>query len=737
MPELFQTKPIVGKIIPRDYQLKDVEQSFKLWDKGVRGTLTRVFTGGGKTLQTCIKFQKWLERGDDYRCMVISYEKQLVWQFAQEVRDYTGLEPGIEMQDQHCSWDQTPQIIVASRQTLMRHKLAQQSQKDELSRYGLGNFGLLLSRQAKSLITEIERKLNDGEQPDYDLLQEQIEDWNRDPRCNHELGMVSRLWKFNPDFNWLIAWDEAHKHAYKLKTVNHIVDWFHKNPNSRDTGMTATPQRYDNVSIGDKMFPGVAIDYPLWSLNDKCAVRDGFAVPYVQKFIRVESLDFKRLKQECKSQLEWDSQVDQALEGQLAKCVEPLLSGPLGEMVGDRRTIIFSPSVDMAKNVAHYINARRQCECNCGTRGWYSKELIGDGIRCTGCDEFIEDKHIINHPEQARSVYGTIPPIQRREHYAAHQNGQYQFLSVCGLCREGYNDRDIACAVILRPVSRAAASLAEQMKGRASRVAPGVIDGLATAAERIEAIKNSCKPNALIVDLVGVTGLADCANSAMIYAEGLPDEVIEIAERALDEGEEDIAKAVEEAKEEYDSEIAKQEREAKALQEKVDAARRARLQATVNYEIEEIGYATSRPTDATFKQLKYIRFLGMDFVNYLPSKRQARLIITQLKEEYLPAEQVARSVGVPEENWRPVRASAAQRRRLTREGKVYDKQTITPAMASQLIDGTFDVYQMIRNAETHEALDAAGRYVRNLPPGRKKNELIAVGKTRRKFLEDF
>ena len=62
-------------IVPRDYQIADHDETFRLWDSGVTGVLCRCFTGGGKTLVSCLEADTWIQRGDDYRVMVISYEQ--------------------------------------------------------------------------------------------------------------------------------------------------------------------------------------------------------------------------------------------------------------------------------------------------------------------------------------------------------------------------------------------------------------------------------------------------------------------------------------------------------------------------------------------------------------------------------------------------------------------------------------------------------------------------------------
>ena len=121
-------------------------------------------------------------------------------------------------------------------------------------------------------------------------------------------------------------------------------------------------------------------------------------------------------------------------------------------------------------------------------------------------------------------------------------------------CREGYDDPGIQAVAIFRPTK--STSLAEQMKGRGCRPLRGTVDGLATKEERLEAIANSPKKNCLIVDLVGVTGLAGAASAARCYAEGQPDEVVERAEAIMIKGQTDLKKAMDQAKEEVAKEAA-------------------------------------------------------------------------------------------------------------------------------------------------------------------------------------
>ncbi len=84
------------KITPRDYQDENTAECFRIWE-GQLGALTRSFTGSGKTPMACLVMDKWLGMGTEYRCMVVSYETQLVWQFAQEIEDFLGITAGIDL----------------------------------------------------------------------------------------------------------------------------------------------------------------------------------------------------------------------------------------------------------------------------------------------------------------------------------------------------------------------------------------------------------------------------------------------------------------------------------------------------------------------------------------------------------------------------------------------------------------------------------------------------------------
>lgn len=357
----------------------------------------------------------------------------------------------------------------------------------------------------------------------------------------------SRLFKFDPlAFEWLIVPDECHGWKYGLPSCRHIVDWFERNPASAWLGLTATPERGDGVSLA-RLFGTVCCEL---RLSD--AIEAGYLVPLRQKFIVVEGLDFKNLHEVAGDFDEGELDAILSEREQLLAMAAPLL-----DHVEDRRTLVFCPGVACARALARTINAEI--------------DLRG-----------------LPHG-RAESMDGSTPEAVRQDIIGRHQAGAFQFLVVCALCRAGYNDPGLGAVAVFRPTKSRV--MAEQMKGRGIRPLRGTINGLATAEERRAAIAASAKPDCLIIDLVGVSGLPEVASTAHLLASGEPDEVIERANKRIADGaEETVEEAVKKAKSEIaeEREAARREREERERREREEALRRARLEADVRYTARDV-----------------------------------------------------------------------------------------------------------------------------------------------------
>ena len=723
-------------IVPRDYQLEAHDETLRLFQTS-QGVLIRSATGTGKTLMASMLIDTWLRRSDRHRVMVVSYEQQLVWQFAEAIEQFTGRTPGIEM-DRDRAGDAL--IVVASRQSLLTAAPPTASQLDELRAMGVEAIGAIPRRAAAAAI----RQLRAGEEPR--AVQEWLAALNRRPEA-HE-GRWSRLHQFDPSLDWLLVWDEAHRHAYHLASVQPIVDWFSRNPSYRQIGLTATPQRSDGVSLGDRMFPAIALDYPLYVPAGRCAVRDGYAVRYIQRFVQVEGVDFRAphlLDASSDSGFD-DERLARELETRLAGIVLPTL-----ELVDRRRTLLFSPTVAMAIQVADFINARRRARCRqCGATAWQARRAIAAGEAvCRECDATIALDDILDgDTDAARELDGSAPPSTRKLIYRQFRENQFQFLSVCGLCREGFDDPGVAAIGCFRPVTRRAATLAEQMKGRACRLDADLARRLheyPDAAARLAAIAASPKPDALIVDLVGITGLGDCASTVQIYAEGRPDEVIARAEAILAGGDtEDIAEAIVTAEEEIAEARARAEAERRAAeaQAREEAERRAQAQASARYSTHEIGFGDDDPDIATTKQYRHMAYLGM-VVHTVISRGAAGRIITQLRRRQPLAEIAARN-HLRDGDW-SASAPSDKQVRLAKWKRVPIERAQTPHDVSLLIDARCQpeaarnrIAESIQRCRSLD--DLAGprgdlAVVRGVLPETLFAELVELGRRRRSELE--
>ena len=741
--ELFPEEKPGYAIVPRDYQHEAFARTFQLWDEGVRGVNARLFTGAGKTILAAMIADHWLNRGPNYRVMILSYEVTLVHQFAQEIEEVLNLTPAIEQASMEVDpVGSIPKIVVASRQSLALHPLATDEQKNRLRAHGVDDFGLLTKRRADALL-KASRKGIESRQ-----IKEEIDQWNMDYRCNHDLHQVSRLFKFDNQLSWMVVYDESHKYLHSMKSMSHLIDWFEDNEKYRGLGLTATPRRYDGVSL-ERLFPGVCIDMPLNSPVAKCAVSEGYSVPLRQKFIEVKGVDFKEVKRLFgTSQGKWDAAVARALEEQLAGLCDPTLN-----MVGDRQTLIFSPSVQIAREVAEYVNARRKCVCpDCAKVQWWPTEVLKSAqahCRNKECTRIlcVDDAITYEGQIQAEAVWGDIPHVDRQQIYNRHQNGAMQFLSTCQLCREGYNDVTIAAVAVFRPVSKADVSLAEQMKGRGARPLKGIVEGLSSPEERKAAIAASDKPDCLIIDLVGVSGLQETASTVEIYAQGMRDDIKERAEQLLLDGEEDVNEAIEEAAEQIAEEEKQEELRRKELEERIrkEAERRAAAGATADYTEHEVGYHGQHVKGlASEKQIKYIRFLGMELIGWDPSARQAKQIIHLLKDKNLKPQEVAATMGLEDYDWGQTVASNKQKFLMTKKGIKW-WPSITPREASELIDqalhgggrSAYEIKNQIKLARNNEDLTRIGKemikYRHRYSQG-EWAEMVEAGKKRRSVL---
>lgn len=274
----------------------------------------------------------------------------------------------------------------------------------------------------------------------------------------------TRLKKFARHPFGLIVIDEAHR-ATSPSYVKLVDQYRQLDPGLKLLGVTATPNRTDATALG-LVFQSVACEMGIVDGIDQ-----GYLVDVHQKFAVVDSLDLSSLPTSRNEFGETDFQPAK-LEALLAQ------EGPLHEMSrpvldctqNGEQAILFTASVDHAHLWAAVLNHYR--------------------------------------PGSALAVDGSMPKgegSQRDRIIRDYKEGRVQFLLNYNIATEGFDAPNTRYVIMGRPTK--SRLVYTQMLGRCTRVLPGVVEGLATAEERRDAIARSRKPFATVLDFVGNTEL--------------------------------------------------------------------------------------------------------------------------------------------------------------------------------------------------------------------------------------
>lgn len=266
-----------------------------------------------------------------------------------------------------------------------------------------------------------------------------------------------RLSKFSPTrFSHIIV-DEAH-HAVS-DSYRKVLDYFDQ---AEILGVTATADRADRRGLSE-VFDSLAYEYGMAD-----AIHDGWLCPIEAQMIPL-NIDISYV----------GIQSGDYAAGQLGAALEPYLDAIADEMAticATRKTVVFLPLVQMAKDFADKLNSR--------------------GLRACEVDG--------NSPDRAEIL-------------ADFASGRYNVLCNSMLLTEGWDCPDVDCIIVLRPTKSRA--LYCQMVGRGTRLAPG-------------------KTKLLLLDFLWMTGRHDLCRPATLL--GASDEVAkrvtELAEEAMEDG---------------------------------------------------------------------------------------------------------------------------------------------------------------------------------------------------------
>lgn len=397
----------------------------------------------------------------------------------------------------------------------------------------------------------------------------------------------NRMAKFNPaDFSLLII-DEAH-HA-PASTYRRVIDYFQKNESLKLLGVTATPKRSDSLAMGN-VFDSVAFRFGI-----EPAVEAGWLVPITQRVVKVEGLDFSKVKT-IKGDLDQD-ELERILteEKMLHKVAAPTV-----EMAGDLPTLVFTVTVKHAELMAAVLNRYKHDS---------AVYLSGDRTK--------------------------FPLHKRREIIQRFCDGKIQFLCSCNLLLEGFDAPNAAVLAQARPTK--SPIVYTQGLGRITR-RYGVDEGIETADLRRAAIAASAKPFGTVLDFVGNAGKHKILQAADILGGKYSIPIREYAKKTLED--EGAAVPLDEALERAEAELALEEEQREWERRQHIKADKAKYRTA---EVSPFGASTVSPQHndqapkgepPTGKQIRMLSWLGVSKATALKyTKRQASAVIDKLLKE--------------------------------------------------------------------------------------------------------
>lgn len=275
----------------------------------------------------------------------------------------------------------------------------------------------------------------------------------------------------------MIVIDEAHRGAADTYMEILTAAGAFREGGPRVVGLTATAQRSDYKSL----YPTFEKTVYYLSLPD--AIEQKILVPMIPLEVPLQ-IDSTKVKREKQKDGTTDVNLDDMAK-ELERCnAAQATANVIKTKVGDRRTIVFTCSVNQAQRT--------------------TEELRKLGI-------------------SADWISGSRPEREQRAVLAAHSAGKFQVLSNCQLLGEGYDDPMLGCVVMARPT--ASVGVWVQAVGR----------GLRSTKASKEAGKTDC----LVVDIVGASRLGLVTASEIMIPERLPLEPLDERERSTEKSDED------------------------------------------------------------------------------------------------------------------------------------------------------------------------------------------------------
>lgn len=257
--------------------------------------------------------------------------------------------------------------------------------------------------------------------------------------------------------------DEAHRAI--ARTYQTILNHF---ATAKVLCITATPDRSDKLSLS------AVVDQVSYVVEMYKAIEDGWLCPLRIKQVNIADMDLSNVRTKMGDLSEQD--LEQMLgSDQLLH----LIAQPLAHETGSRPTLVFTPGVQSAHQLAKILSS-----------------YVG--------------------ASKVASLDGNSAKDDRSRIISDYREGRIQYLVNCQLLTEGFDAPHTACVAMARPTKSRA--LYAQAVGRGTRIAPG-------------------KTDLLVLDFKGAAGRHKLVNPTDILGGKTAPEVVERVAKLIEAGE--------------------------------------------------------------------------------------------------------------------------------------------------------------------------------------------------------
>jgi superfamily II DNA or RNA helicase len=441
------------------------------------------------------------------------------------------------------------------------------------------------------------------------------------------LSKPTRLQALRPrDFGLIIVDECHHATAESYKTV---LGWLQNNRQLRHLGITATPDRADEVMLGE------IYDVAPFSADICFGIDNGYLVPIQQKFVFVSGLDFGQCRTTAGDLNERD------LERQMMGAN----ADELGK--GKRDEDLTEDEIEARRKVEKMLHA----VADPAIREANGRPGIVFCVTVAHAEQMAAMLRRYN--QSAECVTQKTSPDERRETIARFREGKLQWLVGVGVFTEGFDAWKAAVIVNCRQTKSRA--LYTQIVGRGTRPDPAALVH-DTPEARKEAIAASSKPFCTVLDFVGASGRHKLVCTGDILGDAYPEDLRQVVLdrlRAISEQFDPREEFAREQQRREEMERLKKEQEAQRREaaEKRAAELRARLEqedrlrherAVAKYKVEDVdpfgdsatiraGLGAVRRGSCSDKQVEYLVSLGVSRENAMGmDKRQAGAVIDSM-----------------------------------------------------------------------------------------------------------